>query len=277
MARRRRSVLPGFGPTMGYTLLYLSLIVLIPLGALVVKSSQMSLAKFWGIMTNTEVVETYQLAFGASLGAAALNAVCGFVVAWTLVRISFPGKRIVDAIIDMPFALPTAVSGIALATLFGPAGWIGKYTFAMGWHTAYSRWGVFIALVFIGLPFAVRTLQPAMEDLDAEVEEAAMSLGASRWQTFWKVIFPALWPAVLTGFALSFARAVGEYGSVIFISGNIPHETKIPAQIIVEQLEQFHYLSATVVAVIMLGISFLMLLAVNLLQWWTARKYRRAL
>jgi len=182
----------------------------------------------------------------------------------------------VDAVVDMPFALPTAVSGIALATLFGPVGWIGKYTHAMGWKTAYSQTGVFIALVFIGLPFAVRTLQPALEDLDAEVEEAAMSLGATRWQTFWKVIFPALWPAVLTGFALSFARAVGEYGSVTFISGNIPFETKIPAQLIREDLEGNYYVSATVVAVVMLGFSFVMLLAVNLLQWWTGRKFRRA-
>ena len=275
--RRRRNILPGFGPTMGYTLLYLSIVVLIPLGGLVLKSAEIGPAKFWRLATqDKEVIPAYELAFGASCLAALTNAFFGFVVAWTLVRIRFPGRRLVDAVVDMPFALPTAVSGIALATLFGPVGWIGKYTHAMGWKTAYSQTGVFIALVFIGLPFAVRTLQPALEDLDAEVEEAAMSLGATRWQTFWKVIFPALWPAVLTGFALSFARAVGEYGSVTFISGNIPFETKIPAQLIREDLEGNYYVSATVVAVVMLGFSFVMLLAVNLLQWWTGRKFRRA-
>lgn len=273
---RRRRILPGFGPALGYAILYLSLIVLIPLAALVIKSAQIAPEKFLKIATNPEVVASYRLAFGAALLAALANSFFGFVVAWTLVRIPFPGRRLVDAIVDLPFALPTAVSGIALATLYGPTGWIGSHTYAMGWKTAYSQTGVFLALVFIGLPFAVRTLQPAIEDLDPEVEEAAASLGASRFTTAFKVIFPALWPALLTGFALSFARAVGEYGSVVFISGNIPFETKIPGQLIREQLEQYHTISATVIAVVMLAVSFLMLLSVNLLQWFTARTFRRA-
>jgi sulfate/thiosulfate transport system permease protein len=275
-ARTKRSVLPGFGLTMGYTLLYLSLIVLIPLAGLVIKSGTLGWEGFWSAAWNPRVVASYKLTFGTSLAAATINAIFGLVVAWTLVRYSVPGKKIIDALVDLPFALPTAVSGIALTAVYSENGWIGQFMEPLGIKTAFSPLGITIALVFIGLPFVVRTLQPAIEEIDRETEEASASLGATRWQTFWRVIFPAVLPALLTGFALSFARALGEYGSVVFISGNMPMKTEIASLLIITKLEQFDYAGATAIATMMLGASFAMLLAINLLQWWSARNYRGA-
>lgn len=272
---KQRSVLPGFGLTFGYTVIYLTLIVLIPLSALFLKTATMPWAKFVATVTDARVVASYKLTFGCSLSAAAINAIFGFMVAWTLVRYQFPGKRVIDGMVDLPFALPTAVSGIALTTIFAPNGWIGQYLEPLGIKAAYSALGVTISLTFIGLPFVVRTLQPALEDLDAELEEAAHSLGASRFQTFHRVIVPSLLPALLTGFALSFARALGEYGSVVFIAGNMPMKTEISALLIIMKLEEFNYAGATAIAVVMLLASFAILLSVNLLQWWTARRLGR--
>ena len=271
---RKRSVLPGFGLTLGYTVLYLSVIVLIPLSALFLKTATMTWKAFWDTITEPRVVASYKLTFGASLAAGLINTVFGFIVAWTLVRYRFPGKRIVDAMVDLPFALPTAVSGIALTAIYSANGWIGRWLEPLGIKAAFSPLGVTIALTFIGLPFVVRTLQPALEDLDKELEEAARSLGASASQTFWRVIFPLVLPALITGFSLAFARALGEYGSVVFISGNMPMRTEISALLIIVKLEQFDYAGATAIAVVMLTASFAILLSINLLQWWTSRRYR---
>jgi sulfate transport system permease protein len=271
---KQHSVLPGFGLTLGYTIFYLSLIVLVPLSALFLKTTALGWSQFWQTVTDPRVVASYQLTFGASLIGALINAVFGFAVAWTLVRYSFPGKKIVDALVDLPFALPTAVSGIALTAIYAPTGWIGRHLEPLGIKAAFSPLGVTIALTFIGLPFVVRTLQPALEDLDIAVEEAAMSLGASRLQTFRQVILPTVLPALLTGFALSFARALGEYGSVVFISGNMPMRTEITALLIIAKLEQYDYAGATAIAVVMLVASFAILLFINLLQWWSSRHHR---
>ncbi|MCC6490466.1 MAG: sulfate ABC transporter permease subunit CysT [Candidatus Hydrogenedentes bacterium] len=271
--KKKHSVLPGFGLTLGYTVFYLCLIVLIPLSGLVVRSTTMTLPDFWASVTEPRVMASYKLTFGASLAGALINAVFGFIVAWTLVRYKFPGKRIVDAIVDLPFALPTAVSGIALTAIYSKNGWLGQYLEAWGIKAAFYPLGVVIALTFIGLPFVVRTLQPAIADLDPELEEAAASLGARRLQTFLRVIVPSLLPALLTGFALSFARAIGEYGSVVFISGNMPMRTEITSLLIITKLEQYDYAGATALALVMLIVSFLLLLAINVLQWWSSRRF----
>jgi sulfate transport system permease protein len=264
-------VLPGFRLTLGYTLLYLSLIVIIPLAATFIKSSELSWAEFSDTVFSPQALAAYRLSFGVSFCAAAVNAVFGLIVAWVLVRYDFFGKRLVDALVDLPFALPTAVAGITLATLYAPNGWIGAWLAPLGIKVSFTRLGIFVALTFIGLPFIVRTVQPVLADLDPEVEEAAASLGANRWQAFWRVIFPVLNPALLTGFALAFARALGEYGSVVFISSNIPMKTQIVPLLIMGELDGFHYAKATALAVVMLVISFLLLLAINLLQWWNNR------
>jgi sulfate transport system permease protein len=272
---RQPSVLPGFGLTMGSTLLYLSLVVLIPLSALVFRSATLGWADFRAAVADPRVLASYRLTFGAALAAATANAVFGFVVAWTLVRYHVPGRRLLDAVVDLPFALPTAVSGIALTAIYAPTGWIGALLEPLGVKVAFSPLGIVLALTFIGLPFVVRTLQPALEDLDVEVEEAAASLGASRRQTFFRVIVPALLPAHLTGFSLAFARALGEYGSVIFIAGNMPMQTEITSLLIVTKLEQYDYAGATALAVVMMAASFVLLLGVNVLQWWSGRHDRR--
>jgi len=259
---------------MGFTLLYFCLIVLIPLAALVARSTGMSWGHFWGAVTAPRALASYRLSFGAALAGALVNAVFGSIVAWVLVRYRFPLKRLVDALVDLPFALPTAVAGIALTTIYAPNGWIGRCLAPLGVQVAFTWLGVVVALTFIGLPFVVRTLQPVLEDLDAEIEEAAASLGARRWQTLVRVILPELWPALLTGFALAFARALGEYGSVVFIAGNMPLKTEITPLLIVIKLEQFDYGGATALAVVMLGASFVLLLAINLLQWRRGRQQR---
>jgi sulfate transport system permease protein len=271
-ARGSKRVLPGFNLTLGYTLLYLSLIVLIPLSALVFKTFTMSWEQFWAAISSPRVVASYQLTFGASLIAALVNVVFGLLVAWVLVRYSFPGKKIVDALVDLPFALPTAVAGIALTALLAGNGWVGQYLEPLGIQLAFNRNGIVIALIFIGLPFVVRTVQPVLEDTEKELEEAAMCLGATRWQTFRHVIFPSIAPALLTGFAMAFARAVGEYGSVIFIAGNMPMVSEITPLIIIGKLEQYDYAGATAVAVVMLVISFVLLLVINALQGWQRRR-----
>jgi sulfate transport system permease protein len=261
---------------MGYTVLYLSLIVLIPLAAMVFKSASLGWDGFWAAAWTPRVVASYKLTFVTSLVAAAINALFGLVVAWTLVRYTVPGKKVIDALVDLPFALPTAVSGIALTAVYSQNGWIGQYLEPLGIKTAFSPLGITIALVFIGLPFVVRTLQPAIEEIDRETEEAAASLGASRLQTFWRVILPAILPALLTGFALSFARALGEYGSVVFISGNMPMRTEITSLLIITKLEQYDYAGATAIATVMLAASFAVLFFINLLQWWSGRNFRGA-
>ncbi|PPC92613.1 MAG: sulfate ABC transporter permease subunit CysT [Methylotenera sp.] len=266
---KRRNILPGFGLSLGYTLLYLSLIVLIPLSAAFIKTTELSWQEFWTVVTAPRVVASYKLTFGASLIGALLNAVFGLLTAWILVRYTFPGKKIVDALVDLPFALPTAVAGIALTAVYATNGWIGSLLEPLGIKVAFTPLGVIVALTFIGLPFVVRTVQPVLEDLESETEEAAASLGANRWQTFYKIILPAVWPALLTGFALAFARAIGEYGSVIFIAGNMPMVSEITPLIIITKLEQYDYAGATAVAVVMLVISFALLLLINALQWWT--------
>ncbi len=275
-AIRRQSVLPGFGLTMGYTIFYLSVIVLIPLSALFIRAGALGPGALWEVVTGPRVLAAFRLTLGASFAAACVNAVFGFMVAWVLVRYRFPCRRLIDAIVDLPFALPTAVSGIALVTLYAPSGWIGRWLEPLGIKAAYAPLGITIALTFVGLPFVVRTLQPALEDLDVELEEAAASLGATRLQTLRRVIVPAVLPAMLTGFALAFARAVGEYGSVVFISGNMPMRTEILPLLIVSKLEQYDYAGATAIGGGMLVISFLILLAINLLQWWSGRHERRA-
>jgi sulfate transport system permease protein len=270
---RRPSVIPGFGLTLGFALTYLSLIVLIPIAALVLRTTALSWDQFWAIASNARVVAALRVSFGASLLAAMINAVFGLIVAWVLVRYRFPGRRALDAIVDLPFALPTAVAGIALTAIFAQTGWIGRFLEPLGIKIAYSWFGIVIALTFIGLPFVVRTLQPVIEEIDREVEEAAATLGANRRQTMAKVIFPTLLPALLTGFVLALARAVGEYGSVIFIAGNIPYRTEIAPLLIVIRLEEFDYSGATAIATIMLGISFAMFLTINLIQAWARRRY----
>jgi sulfate/thiosulfate transport system permease protein len=268
---KQPSVLPGFGLTMGFTLLYLSLIVMIPLAGLFLKSATISWHDFWTTVSDPRVVASYRLTFGASLLAAVMNMLFGLIVAWVLVRYSFPGKKIIDALVDLPFAMPTAVSGIALTTIYAPNGWIGRLLKPLGVEVAYTPLGIVVALTFIGLPFVVRTLQPALEDMETGVEEAAASLGASRLQTFVKVILPMIFPALLTGFALAFARALGEYGSVVFISGNMPMKTEITPLLIITKLEEYSYAQAAAIAVVTLVASFAVLLFINLVQWWSRR------
>jgi sulfate transport system permease protein len=268
---KRPSVLPGFGITLGFAVAYLSIIVLLPLSALVLRPATLGLDGFLGVLTDSRVLAALRLSFGAAFIAALVNAFFGLIVAWILVRYDFPGKRIVDALVDLPFALPTAVAGIALATIYAPNGWIGSLVTPLGIKIAFTPVGVLLALIFIGLPFVVRSLQPVLQDLDKEVEEAAVSLGANRGQTFRLVILPALMPALLTGFALAFARAVGEYGSVIFIAGNMPLVSEIAPLLIVIKLEQFDYAGAAAIGVIMLAASFLILLVINLVQRWSRR------
>jgi len=270
--RPTRRVLPGFKVTLGFTLFYLSVIVLIPLSALVFKTFTLTWDQFVAAVSSPRVVASYQLTFGASFLAALVNAVFGLLVAWVLVRYSFPGKKIVDALVDLPFALPTAVAGISLTALLASNGWVGSLLEPYGINLAFNRNGVVIALIFIGLPFVVRTVQPVLEDAEKELEEAAASLGATRWQTFRYVIFPAIGPALLTGFAMAFARAIGEYGSVIFIAGNMPMISEITPLIIIGKLEQYDYAGATAVALVMLVVSFVLLLVINALQTWQRRR-----
>jgi sulfate transport system permease protein len=265
-------VLPGFRLTMGYTIFYLCLIVIIPLLTLPARTATMSWDRLWQTISDPRVVASYQLSIGAALAAACVNAIFGLIVAWVLVRYQFPGRRLIDALIDLPFALPTAVAGITLTTIYAPNGLIGSLVEPYGIRVAFTRLGVTIALIFIGLPFVVRTLQPIIDDLDPEVEEAATSLGANRWRVLTRVILPHLYPAWLTGFALCFARAVGEYGSVVFISGNMPMRTEISPLLIITKLEQFDYAGATAIALVMMLLSFTLLLAINVLQGWSARR-----
>jgi sulfate transport system permease protein len=271
-AFRTHSVLPGFNLALGITLLYLCVIVLIPLSAAFVKTAALTWEQFWNIVTAPRVVASYQLTFGASFLAACINAFFGLIVAWVLVRYKFPGKRVVDALVDLPFALPTAVAGIALTAIYAPNGWIGRYFEMAGIKVSFTPLGVLVALVFIGLPFVVRTVQPVLEDLERELEEAAATLGANRWQTFRWVLFPQLLPALLTGFALAFARAVGEYGSVVFIAGNMPMISEITPLLIITKLEQYDYNGATAIAVVMLVVSFTLLLIINYLQWLNQKR-----
>jgi len=269
---RPHSVLPGFNMALGFTIFYLSLIVLIPLSAAFIKTFTLTWEAFWTTVTAPRVLASYWLTLRTSLLAALINAVFGLLVAWVLVRYKFPGKRVIDALVDLPFALPTAVAGIALTAVYATNGWLGKPLAEMGVKVAFTPLGILVALTFIGLPFVVRTVQPVLEDLEKEMEEAAQSLGASQWQTFQRVIFPTVLPAVVTGFTLAFARALGEYGSVIFIAGNMPMVSEITPLIIITKLEQYDYAGATAVAVVMLVASFLLLLAINTLQWWSRKQ-----
>ncbi|HEY3486878.1 MAG TPA: sulfate ABC transporter permease subunit CysT [Gammaproteobacteria bacterium] len=268
----KKSVLPGFGLSLGYAAFYASLIVFIPLAALFARAFTLSWPELWQIVTDPRSVASYRLTFGASLIGASINLVFGLIVAWVLVRYTFPGKKIVDALVDLPFALPTAVAGIALTSLYAPNGWVGQWLAPLGIKVAYAPLGVVVALTFIGLPFVVRTVQPVLEDLEAEVEEAAASLGAGRWQTFRRILLPALLPALLTGYALAFARAIGEYGSVVFISGNMPFRTEITPLLIMTKLEQYDYAGAATLGAVMLVFSFILLLIINLLQHWSSRR-----
>ncbi len=270
--RIRKSAIPGFGLTMGFTIVYLSLIVLIPLSAVFFKTADLGLDGFWDIITRTRVLNALKLSFGTAFIAASINAVFGVLVAWVFVRYSFPGKRLLDAFIDLPFALPTAVAGIALTAIYAGNGWIGQYLEPLGIKVAFAPLGIVVALTFIGLPFVVRTVQPVLEDAEAALEEAAASLGATRWQTISRVIFPAIFPSILTGFALAFARGVGEYGSVIFIAGNLPNVSEIAPLLIVIRLEEFDYAGATAIAAAMLIVSFAMLLIINGLQVWSRKR-----
>jgi sulfate/thiosulfate transport system permease protein len=272
---KRRGVLPGFGLSMGITVVYLSLIVLIPLATIFLKTSTIGWSRFWEIALSPRSLAAYELSFGASFVAALINAVFGVILAWVLSRYRFPGRGLVDALVDLPFALPTAVAGIALTGIYASKGWLGRYLVQIGIQAAFSRLGVIIALVFVGLPFVVRTVQPVLEDIDLDQEEAAATLGATRLQTFRRVTLPALWPAVITGFTLAFARALGEYGSVVFISGNMPMKTEITPLLIMTKLEQYDYAGATAIAVVMLTISFALLLVVNRLQAWSGRRVSR--
>jgi sulfate transport system permease protein len=271
LGAKKIRVLPGFKLTLGFTVFYLGLIVLIPLAAVFWKASTLTWSQFVEVVTSPQAMASYRLTFGASFLAALTNVVFGLIVAWVLVRYQFRGKRLLDALVDLPFALPTAVAGITLSTLYAENGWLGHLLVPLGIKVAYTQLGIFVALTFIGLPFIVRTVQPVLEDVDPEIEEASASLGADRWQTFWRVILPTLIPALLTGFALAFARALGEYGSVVFISSNIPMKTQITPLLIMTKLEQFDYPGATALAVMLLVISFILLLAINILQWWTNR------
>ena len=270
-----KRVLPGFGLSLGVTLVYLSLLILLPLSGLVFKASSLDLQQFWAIASGERALASYRVTFGASLLAASINAVFGFIVAWVLVRYQFPGKRLVDSLVDLPFALPTAVAGITLATLYAGNGWIGRFIEPLGLKVAFTPLGIVVALTFISLPFVVRTLQPVIEDIEPEIEEAAATLGASRLQTFLRVLLPGIFPALLTGFTLAFSRAVGEYGSVIFIAGNMPLISEITPLLIISKLEQFDVVGATALALVMLAISFVLLLAVNALQWWAANRNQR--
>ena len=270
---KQPSVLPGFGLTLGFAVFYFSLIVLIPLSGLFVKTSTLSWGQFWDIVTNPRAVASYQLTFGASLVGALINGFFGSIIAWVLVRYRFPGRSLFDALVDLPFALPTAVAGITLAAIYSSNGWIGCYLEPLGIKVAFTPLGVLVALTFIGLPFVVRTVQPVLQDLDKEVEEAATTLGADRWQTFRAVIVPELWPALLTGMAMAFARAVGEYGSVIFIAGNMPLKSEITPLLIMTKLEQYDYSGATALGVVMLLASFVLALTINLLQWWSTARH----
>src|SRR5215467_7551202 len=277
MAFRKRSVLPGFGLALGYTVVYLSLLVLIPLAATFLKASSLTWAQFWHVAASPRALASYRLTFGASAIGATINLFFGVLVAWVLVRYSFPGKRLFDSLVDLPFALPTAVAGIALTTIYAPNGWLGKPLAGLGIKAAYTPLGVTIALTFIGLPFVVRSVQPVLEDMDKELEEASASLGATRWQTFFRVVLPTIFPAAMAGFAMAFARAVGEYGSVVFISGNMPMKTEITPLLIITKLDQYDYAGATAIAVVMLMFSLALLLPINLLQKWSgARKEKLA-
>ena len=267
------SILPGFGMTLGFAIAYLSLIILIPLAGLIWRTTALGWTEFVAILLDERTLAALYTSFGAALIAAAVNAVFGVLICWILVRYTFPGRRIIDAMVDLPFALPTAVAGIALAALYSPQGWVGAIFTPWGIRIAYTPVGIVIALIFIGLPFVVRTVQPVMQEIDREVEEAAATLGATRLQTVFRILLPGLAPAILTGFALAFARAVGEFGSVIFIAGNIPYVSEIAPLLIVIRLEEFNYAGATAIAAIMLAISFLMLLLINLIQSWSRRRY----
>jgi sulfate transport system permease protein len=267
-----KRVLPGFGLSLGVTLVYLSLLILLPLSALAFKSSSLDWTQLWGIASGERALASYRVTFGASLLAAMINAVFGLIVAWVLVRYSFPGKRLLDSLVDLPFALPTAVAGITLATLYAGNGWVGRHLEPLGIKVAFTPLGIVVALTFISLPFVVRTLQPVIEDIEPEIEEAAATLGASRWQTFSRVLLPGIFPALLTGFTLAFSRAIGEYGSVIFIAGNMPLISEITPLLIISKLEQYDVVGATALACVMLVISFLLLLGVNALQWWAANR-----
>jgi len=270
---KQHSVLPGFNLALGFTLFYLCLIVLIPLSMVFLKTATLSSEEFWNAVTAPRVLASYRLTFLTSLFAALINTFCGLIVAWVLVRYAFFGKRIIDALVDLPFALPTAVAGISLTAIYSSNGWIGQYLDPLGIKIAFTPLGIVVALTFIGLPFVVRTVQPVLQELEVEVEEAAVSLGASRWQTFTMVILPNLWPALLTGFALAFARGLGEYGSVVFIAGNMPMVSEIVPLLIITKLEQYDYNGATAIAAVMLVASFILLLIINLLQWWSSRRY----
>jgi sulfate transport system permease protein len=266
-------IMPGFRPAISFTLVYLALIVLIPLSAMLLKTLQLSLNDYWAILTNKRVLASFEVSFGAALIAAAVDAVFGFIIAWSLVRYSFPGKRLFDALIDLPFALPTAVAGIVLAAIYEPNGWVGKLVMdSAGIQIAYKPLGIVFALIFIGLPFVVRTIEPVLQEFDTTMEEAAGSLGATRLQTFLKVILPNILPATITGFALAFARGIGEYGSVIFIAGNMPYISEIVPLLIITKLEQYDYAGATAIGLTMLILSFVLLLVINGLQWWVRRR-----
>lgn len=266
-------IMPGFRPALGFTLFYLALIVLIPLSAMLLKTLQLSLEQFCAILTHKRVLASFSVSFGATLIAASVAAVLGSIIAWCLVRYPFPGKKLFDALIDLPFALPTAVAGIVLATIYEPKGWIGKVVMdSIGVQIAYKPLGIVVALIFIGLPFVVRTIEPVLQEFDTAMEEAAASLGANRWQAFVKVILPNILPAAITGFALAFARGIGEYGSVIFIAGNMPYVSEIVPLLIITKLEQYDYAGATAIGLIMLSLSFILLLVINGLQWWIRRR-----
>ncbi len=269
---KKNSVLPGFGLTMGFTVLYLGILVLIPLSMIFLNTASLGWHEFWEIVTHERALASYKISFGTALAAACINGVFGVLIAWVLTRYNFPGKRIVDSLVDLPFALPTAVAGIALTTLYAPNGWIGQF---FSFKIAFTPIGIMIALIFIGLPFVVRMVQPVLENIEKEVEEVSSLLGANRLQTFRKVIFPELVPAVLSGFAISFARALGEYGSVVFISGNLPYQTEITPLIIMTKLEQYDYVGATAIAAVMLIFTFVILLGINILQWWSSKRFMR--
>ncbi|QDX92287.1 sulfate ABC transporter permease subunit CysT [Brevibacillus laterosporus] len=271
---KQSSIIPGFGLSLGYTVVYVSLLVLFPLTVLLLSTSSLSWDQFLSIVLADRVIESYKLSFLASLVAALVNTVFGLMIAWVLVRYRFPGKKILDGLVDLPFALPTAVAGISLTAVYAPNGWIGQYIEPLGIKVAFTPLGVTVAFIFIGIPFVIRTVQPVLQDVDRQMEEAAASLGASRWITFWRIIFPQLLPALLTGFTLALARAVGEYGSVVFISGNMPMKTEITPLLIMTKLEQFDYAGATAIASVMLLLSFLILLSTNVLQWWSRKMYR---
>jgi sulfate/thiosulfate transport system permease protein len=268
---KKRHILPGFGISMGYTVSYICLLVLIPLSTIFIKSAGLSFDEFWNIVTDPRVLNSYKLSFGASIIAAAIDTVFGFIAAWTLVRYNFPGKKIIDSIVDLPFALPTAIAGISLTTIFAPNGWIGSFLKQFDITVVYTQIGIIIALTFIGLPFVIRTLQPVLLDFDKEYEEAAATLGAGRIKIFTRIIFPSLRPALITGATLAFARALGEYGSVVFISGNLPSKTEITPVLIMSKLEQFNYAGAAAISIVMLLTSFAVLFVINILQWWSTR------